>query len=217
MQEKIRKLKRNTRKRFSNFFDFVVLFMKIGVSVILVFFVILFYLGDSFHFMNQTADENNVETSSSEMSREEFIELLKPYALEAQQTHNVRPSLLIAQAALESNWGNSALSQETNNYFGIKNPKGVQYATKEYEEDEWTEVNASFKEYDSLESSVQDYASLVKNGTSWDADFYQEVNQAADYKEAAVAIQEAGYATDPNYSEKVIQIIEQYELDELDN
>lgn len=158
-----------------------------------------------------------VETHPQEMSQEEFLAELTPYAQEVSISHGVRPSLLIAQAALESNWGNSQLAKESNNYFGVKNPGGKEYPTAEFSEDEWIEIKASFKEYDSVYDSVLDYANLLKNGTTWDENLYQAVIEAPTYKEAARALTQAGYATDPGYAEKVIQIIESHQLNDLDN
>jgi len=213
MKKQIRKLKRTLIRLLDNFLARVTLGLKIMLALVGVFFLIFF-------FIIQPYEENGLTNNEAEitqtMSREEFIQTLAPPAQEAQEEYGTRASLLIAQAALESNWGDSDLSRETNNYFGIKDANaGEEYATREYNS-EWTTVNASFKRYDSLAASVADYANLIKNGTSWDQDFYQPVLEANDYTEAAEAVQAAGYATDPDYADKLIQIIEQYQLYELD-
>jgi len=206
-------MKRSLIRTFDNFLARVALGLKIMLTLVGVFFLIFFFIIQPYE---ETERANNDAEISQTMSREEFIQTLIPPAKEAQEKYGTRPSLLIAQAALESNWGASGLSQETNNYFGIKDSRdGEEYATREYNS-EWTTVDASFKRYDSLSESVADYANLLKNGTSWDEDFYQPVVTADHYTEAAQAVQEAGYATDPNYADKLIQIIEQYELYELD-
>lgn len=179
--------------------------------LLLIFFVILYLLVKP---SPQYAAEQEVVV---EMSEEEFLEQFTPYAQEVSESHGVRPSLLVAQAALESNWGKSQLAQESNNYFGVKNPVGKTYSTKEFTQNEWTEVKASFREYDSAYESVLAYADLLKNGTSWDKNLYREVIEAASYEEAAYALTKAGYATDPNYAEKIIKIIDSHELDTLDN
>lgn len=216
MQKRIRKFQRNIKKRVSNLFDVLALTTKIGLALVVLFFLFIFIIAKPLNLLqvSQTTEIN--EENVANLNHEEFIELVTPYAQEAAASYDVRPSLLVAQAALESNWGNSSLSRDDHNYFGIKSKKGNKYATKEHDED-WQEIDATFKEYDSLESSVLDYASLLQNGTSWDGDFYQEVTEAENYKEAAYAIQKAGYATDPDYAEKLIHIIEQYQLYELDN
>lgn len=218
MQRQIKKIKRKGKKALDNFVDTMVLSFKIGVALLGVFFIMLFIIGEPIEFIGQNFSSRNDTVEMTEgMNKEEFIQTLTPYAKDAQETYGTRASLLIAQAALESNWGESTLSTESNNYFGIKGSQnGEQYATKEYNENEWTEINASFKQYDSLGDSIADYANLLKNGTSWDNDFYQSVIEADSYQDAATAVQEAGYATDPDYADKLIRIIEQHQLYELD-
>jgi len=150
-------------------------------------------------------------------SREEqFINQLSPHAREMQSEYGVLPSVTIAQAILESNWGRSELAQEDNNYYGIKgNENTNEYATREYT-DQWVEINASFRSYDSPADSMADYSRLLANGTAWDKNHYNGVVEADNYKEAAYALQEAGYATDPGYAEKVISLVEKYNLNQYD-
>jgi flagellum-specific peptidoglycan hydrolase FlgJ len=218
MQRKVRKLKRKGKKTLDKFVDTVALSFKIGVVLLILFFVMLFFIIEPIDFIGKNFSSSNEAVEITEnMSKTEFIETLTPHAKKAQEEYGTRPSLLIAQAALESNWGQSTLSTASNNYFGIKNSQnGKQYATSEYNNEEWTQVNASFQQYDSLAESIEDYASLLKNGTSWDSNFYQDVIEAENYQAAAVAVQEAGYATDPDYANKLIRIIEQHQLYELD-
>lgn len=218
MQRKFRKFKKQGKKSLDRFVDIIALSFKIGVGLILLFFIMLFFIVEPIDIIGQGFSSSNdaVETTEN-MSKNEFIETLTPHAKKAEEVYGTRPSILIAQAALESNWGQSTLSTTSNNYFGIKGAQNSrQYATREYTNEEWTEINASFKQYDSLSSSIEDYAKLLKNGTSWDSNFYQEVIHADNYYDAALAIQEAGYATDPEYATKLIRIIEQHELYELD-
>jgi flagellum-specific peptidoglycan hydrolase FlgJ len=70
---------------------------------------------------------------------------------------------------------------------------------------------------DSWASSVQDHASLIANGTTWNADQYAPVLQAKTYREAAQALQDCGYATDPDYANKLIAVIEQNTLYNYDS
>lgn len=185
--------------------------VKMIAILIALFFIVLYLISKPSHVKTEATE------FVPELSEEEFIAQLIPYAQEVSESHGVRPSLLVAQAALESNWGKSQLAQESNNYFGVKNKAGKKYFTKEFTQSEWTEINASFREYDSVYASVLDYADLLKNGTSWDENLYQEVIQASTYKEAAYALTKAGYATDPDYAEKIIRLIESHQLDTLDN
>ncbi|MEY8292534.1 glucosaminidase domain-containing protein [Carnobacteriaceae bacterium 52-44] len=218
MQRKFRKFKNNMNRKFQKLLDRIALVLRIGIALTVIFFVVLFLIAKPSEIVSDYFI-NHAEQSKDEsyMTEEEFIQLFTPIAKKVEKTHGTRPSLLIAQAALESNWGNSTLSIKSKNYFGIKGINGTQYATREYYDNEWESIQASFKHYDTVEDSIVDYANLIKNGTSWDADFYIEAIEATNYKDAAYAVQEAGYATDPNYADKLINIIEQYHLYEIDN
>ena len=185
--------------------------VKGGVILFVTFFIVLYLLIQPSHGKSESQE------FVMELSKEEFVEQLTPYAQDLSVRHGVRPSLLVAQAALESNWGNSQLAQESNNYFGVKSSAGKEYQTKEFTQNEWVEISAPFRQYDSIYDSVLDYANLLKSGTSWDENLYQEVIEAPTYKEAAYALTKAGYATDPNYAEKIIEIIDSHQLDSLDN
>lgn len=126
------------------------------------------------------------------------------------------PSVLIAQGILESNYGKSILSKNHNNYFGIKTGsswKGdsVNMNTGEVFDNKEVIVNDAFRAYNNPESSI-------KNRIEWmmNEDRYSNVKEASTPNSQAQAIQNAGYATDPNYSNKLISIIEKYDLTKFD-
>lgn len=218
MKRKIRKFKLNMKKTFKKFTNFVTLFGKLSVAVLFIFFFVFLILTKPSRIIGDFFENSSHQASiSEEMSEEEFIERVTPVAKEVERTHGVRPSVLIAQAALESSWGNSTLSKESNNYFGIKDANGQKYATNEFYDNEWETVRATFKEYPSLEASIIDYANLLNNGTTWNSKLYHGALEADNYVDAANAVSNAGYATDPDYASKLIHIIEQYNLDQIDN
>ncbi|HBQ62756.1 MAG: glycoside hydrolase family 73 protein [Trichococcus flocculiformis] len=149
----------------------------------------------------------------------DFIADIAPAAQQMQANYGVHASISIAQAILESDWGESELSAVYNNLYGMKgdNPENtVRLMTSEYYNGEWVTIQANFRVYGSWAESVQDHALLFVNGTTWDPDQYAPVLQAATYQEAAQAIQDCGYATDPDYAEKLIAVIEQHALYEYD-
>lgn len=201
-----RKRRRKTKRRKQG----TVIRALVGVAVFIfgMYFLALAFLA------NQPTHE---EPSGFSMHREEeFIEKMASEATKLQDEYGILPSVTIAQAILESNWGQSGLAQNEQNYFGIKGSSDApQYATQEYEED-WVEVEAPFRSYETWEESMEDYARLLANGTAWDSELYQAVIEAEHYEEAAYALQEAGYATDPEYSDKVIALVEEHELDRFD-
>ena len=220
MKKKYQTSKRKIKKQIKYFFERLFFIGKMTIVVFILFIAILFMMTkpNRMNLESIFSDKSEVADVSEILSKQDFIDVITPIALQANKDYGIRPSVLVAQAALESNWGKSQLSKESNNYFGIKGSTNAQnYATKEFTNNKWQKVQASFRTYSSLEESIYDYANLIKNGTSWNADLYQGVISANHYKEAAKAIQNAGYATDPNYANKLIGIIEQYDLQELDN
>lgn len=146
-----------------------------------------------------------------------FIERVGALAAADMQKSGVLASLTIAQAILESGWGKSGLTVKANALFGIKagtSWKGRVYSTKTqecYDGVNFTTVTALFRAYDSWEESVADHSALLTGAAR-----YKAVVGERDYKTACRAIKAAGYATDPKYPDKLIQIIESYGLTAYD-
>lgn len=147
-----------------------------------------------------------------------FIKTVGALASADMKKSGVLASLTVAQAILESAWGKSELATGGNALFGIKATKswkGKVYCkdTKEcYDGVNLVDVkNAAFRAYDSWEESVEDHSAFLKANKR-----YKEVIGETDYKKACEAIKAAGYATDPDYVEKLVKLIEDYELTEFD-
>ena len=140
-----------------------------------------------------------------------YIEQTEDLAKSIAKKYNIFASVVMAQSALESNWGTSGLSKEYNNYFGIKSNKGVSLKTTEFIEGKSVYKEENFAVYNSKKESFHAYAKLITK-----APRYERVKKAKDYKEAAKALYACGYATDPNYSQKIINLIEKYEFYKLD-
>lgn len=152
----------------------------------------------------------NRETTSFKTS-EQFINTMLPYAESAAEELGVDPKVLVAQSALETGWGNS-VGKLTNgkssyNLFNIKAGSGYngnQYTkqTIEYSDGVAKLEKASFRAYNSYQESFDDYVNLIKNNPR-----YQDaLNVASDSKQYIEGIQQAGYATDPQYAEKVQRV-----------
>lgn len=129
----------------------------------------------------------------------------------------VLPSLTIAQAILESGWGQSGLTIKGNALFGIKADitwKGKRYSSKTqecYDKINFKTITAAFRGYNSWLESIQDHTAFIASNKR-----YAKVLTAKDYKTACYAIAQAGYATAPNYAASLISIIEEYKLYEYD-
>lgn len=151
--------------------------------------------------------------------RKAFIAKIGPIAKAVDKSYDLLPSITIAQACLESNYGQSTLSQKYNNLFGVKgtNPyTSAVLTTREYVKGKWVNVKARFQIYDSYEASIRAHARLFQNGTTWNHQQYKHVLAAKNYRQQAKALVTDGYATDPNYASKLINLIQQYHLDRYD-
>lgn len=114
-------------------------------------------------------------------------------------------SVIIAQSVLETGWGQSKIMMKANALFGIKAGSGWKgkvyssYTNEVYEGVECTEY-ATFRAYDSIEESIEDYYKLIKNN-------YKKALNCNTQKESIEAIKKGGYATDPEYVNKIMSII----------
>lgn len=152
-----------------------------------------------------------------------FIEQLAPIATKHGKAAGVLPSLILAQGILESASGTSELAVQANNLFGIKRGSGWTgdvYAknSKEWSAEKgWYSAVSEFRKYPSYEGAVEDLVHKYTHGLDWEKhNRYAAVIGETDYKRAAQAIFAAGYATDPTYPEKLIKVIEQYNLSKYD-
>lgn len=154
----------------------------------------------------------------AKLTRAEFIRKLAPYAIADMHITKIPASLTIAQGCLESADGNSGLTVQANNLFGIKGegPAGsVTMPTKEYSGGQWITINAKFRKYNNWGESVADHSALIQKGVSWDRNKYCKVI-GQDGRAAAKEIAAAGYATDPGYAAKLISIMDAWNLYQYD-
>ena len=180
--------------------------------ILLVFFALLaLAIGLN---VNQTRGASIEFTGEFTGSHEAYFEQMAPLAQKYGRKQGIYPSLILAQSALESGFGQSDLAKVHHNFFGIKRTgqeSSAAYQTEEVLGGESVTVTANFRAYDSVEDSVKDYAVLV--GT---LPRYRGVVEADSPEEAARALVQGGYATDPAYAEKLIHMIETYDLKQYD-
>jgi peptidoglycan hydrolase FlgJ len=141
-----------------------------------------------------------------------FISKLWPHAQEAARTTGVAPQFILGQAALESGWGRSEIrmadGSASHNLFGIKAGRGWQGATADVMTTEYVNGVAvktveRFRAYGSYADAFKDYANLLAANPR----YAQVLNERADPAAFARGLQQAGYATDPNYAEKLTRVI----------
>lgn len=144
-------------------------------------------------------------------SAQSFASAVWPHALEASRVTGIPPQFLVAQSALESGWGRSEIrhpdGRSSHNLFGIKAGKNwtgetVDAVTTEYVNGEAMQVTERFRAYPSYAEAFRDYANLLRNNPR-----YSGVIGSQDGMEFARRLQQAGYATDPMYADKLSRII----------
>lgn len=140
-----------------------------------------------------------------------FVEKVWPQAVEASRATGIPARFLVAQAALETGWGKFELKNAdgtpSHNLFNIKAGRSwsgdtVSTATTEYVNGAATRENARFRAYGSYADSFRDYANLIRNNPR-----YAAVVGQSDATAFARGLQAAGYATDPQYADKLARII----------
>ncbi|HEY0221969.1 MAG TPA: glycoside hydrolase family 73 protein [Lactovum miscens] len=160
-----------------------------------------------------------LETQLEVYKEYNFIRKIAPMAKAKQNNYGLLSSITIAQACLESDFGESSLASKYHNLFGVKSYLGensVTLSTKEFQNGKWITINGTFKVYSSWEASIDAHTQLLVNGVDWDPVHYLNVLETNDYKVAAQDLQNDGYATDPNYGKKLIGVINEYHLSEYD-
>ena len=164
--------------------------------------------------------KSNVTHTGPTATQKEFVARLVPTAQSLQGQYGVLPSISLAQAMLESDFGQSQLAATYHNLFGVKadpaDPNGVNLETKEFVNNEWITIVDRFKVYSSWEESLRQHAELIRYGTSWNPQQYQAVLAGRTYREQANGLQSSGYATDPDYARKIIEMIEEWNLTQYD-
>ena len=160
----------------------------------------------------QKAVPRNYDDSLPGDSKAFLAQLSLPAQLASQQS-GVPHHLILAQAALESGWGQRQIRRENGepsyNLFGVKasgNWKGpvTEITTTEYENGEAKKVKAKFRVYSSYLEALSDYVGLLTRNPR-----YAAVTTAASAEQGAQALQDAGYATDPHYARKLTNMIQQ--------
>ena len=143
----------------------------------------------------------------------DFVRDLWPYAVSSAKELGVDPRVLVAQSALETGWGMKVSTlpdgKSSFNLFGIKaqgNWQGAQVtvSTLEYEGDRFVRQKAPFRAYGSIGEAMNDYVQFIKG----QARYSGALEQASDPEQYSRALQDAGYATDPIYADKILRVMD---------
>ncbi len=139
-----------------------------------------------------------------------YIERYAPIAQKEMQASGIPASITMAQGILESGMGYGRLAVEGNNHFGIKCHAEWEGQRIYHDDDEKGEC---FRVYKAAENSFKDHSEFLITRSRYA--FLFEL-KATDYKAWAKGLKKAGYATDPQYPDKLISLIERFDLDQLD-
>ncbi len=149
------------------------------------------------------------------MARINYIEQYQELAIAHHRMMGIPASIKLAQGILESQDGKSELAVNANNHFGIKCKDTWTGDTYDKEDDDYEQgklVKSCFRVYPTAEESYFDHSRFLMNGQRYKHLF----SYGKDYRKWAHGLQKAGYATAKNYAERLIRIIEQYELYQFD-
>ncbi|MBI3964518.1 MAG: glucosaminidase domain-containing protein [Chloroflexi bacterium] len=161
----------------------------------------------------QSAPAPSRATNQSALQSQFIAQAIEP-AQKSQRETGVPASVTIAQAILESDWGQSGLAVKGQNYFGIKALRGpgpagvINMNTGEFFNGTYTVVNDGFKKYNNMAESFADHGRFFQENKRYAA----AMKSTNDARKFARLIHEAGYATDPNYSDKLIRLMEKFNL-----
>lgn len=173
----------------------------------------------------RATNQNDVTIVEAKHTPKQFLNLISGYAKDVAKNNGLYASVMMAQAAIESGWGNSQLASQHNNLFGIKGSYNGKSTTMKTLEDDgkgnYYQIKDGFKVYDNMKQSLEDYAAVITgdhNPNSWRAKHYKGalVKNTNSYKDATAWLT-GRYATDTRYGSKLNHLIEQYGLTSYDS
>lgn len=169
-------------------------------------------------------------TSLKDMENPDIIKKIGSLFTADQKNSGVLASVSLAQFILESGYGKSELAQNANNCFGMKcslsgntwdgstwdGTSKYTKKTQEYENGQYVTVTAEFRKYSSVEQSIADHSAYLLGAMNGSKKRYDGLKGCTDYKKAVQIIKDGGYATSPDYVEKICNIIETWNLTAYD-
>lgn len=143
-------------------------------------------------------------------TRQDYIDIFAKLAIQEMNEYHIPASITMAQACLESGDGNSPLALDANNHFGIK--CNSSWTGPSIRQDDETR-NECFRKYGTAIESFRDHSKFLTGSMRYQFLFDYDIK---DYRKWAYGLKKAGYATDPQYPERLIKIIEEFQLHKLD-
>ncbi len=164
-------------------------------------------------FLVLSAMSINVVNAQAKRNKtyETYIDKYNSVAVDHMKKYKIPASITLAQGLLESGAGLSSLASEGNNHFGIKCHSDWKGATMRKDDDR---RNECFRKYKKVEDSYHDHSLFLTERSRYSFLFNLQIT---DYRGWARGLQQAGYATDKAYANKLIKIIDDYELYKYDS
>ena len=162
-------------------------------------FVFIFFVGILLLCLHH-ATPNATKKQSVSYTQTEFIEEIAPTIQKVAASYGVRPSIIIAQAVLESNYGTNLLAVKYHNLFAVQAQDGqmsIELTYKSYFVNEWQTETGCFAVYKSWTAAIYDYFDLLQSGTLSDGAYDILVSNTG-YKKPAQSLQDIGFSTDPD-------------------
>ncbi|MGT2736048.1 glycoside hydrolase family 73 protein [Streptococcus orisratti] len=190
---------------------------RLSLKTALVFLFLFLLLTLSLFRHQSVRQASDVQTTS--VSQIQFIKAIAPIVQKAAKAYGVKPSIIIGQAALETNYGNSLLAKKYHNLFSLKASDGQEKVTllqKIYSSKGWTTRSEDFVIYSNYSESIYDYLLALKNGRFWDEELYRQLVSGQTYVDDAKALQEYYFSSDPDYATKLSKVIKDNKLERYD-
>jgi flagellum-specific peptidoglycan hydrolase FlgJ len=132
------------------------------------------------------------------MGKQDFFEKMKAYAMTASSQTGIPYEVILAQWALESNYGSSDLAKRANNFAGIKYTSNADFKS------------GAYAGYHSISNFVKDYVRIMK------LPYYKKVREAGNVKDALLALGDSPYAEDPQYPYKLMRVIQDNDMGKIE-
>lgn len=147
----------------------------------------------------------------------DYLTKYRYLAVELNKQAQIPIPVIIAVAGLESDWGTSLLAQQSNNHFGLKAQNWIgqvhcQGSPEYIQERGFQIIESCFRKYPYIRDSYMDFGRYLSTDSRYYWLFYYH---PTDYASWATGLQQSGYATDPDYSSKIIRLIQDYKLEEI--
>ncbi len=172
------------------------------------------------HQARMSAQPANLQQDAAPQTAEEFVESIWDYAKQAASKIGLNPAVLVAQAALETGWGKHVIKKadgmSSNNLFNIKSDNSwhgdkANKVTLEYENGVAVKRNAAFRAYDNVAKSFDDFIGFLQQNPRYE----NALTHTGESTRFIDELQRAGYATDPNYANKIKDVLNRIEIPNL--